>query len=681
MDQGSSLSTNLGTASEVDLSGEVLAEKYRVLRALGRAAVGTTYLCQHETLDQQVALKVLRIESSRDPDVAARFERGAQAATRLDHVHAVRLLDFGKTAAGELYLALAHVEGRNLGRVLLDEGPMSDQRIVGIMSQLLSALSAAHALGLVHRDLTPENILLRDDDSSRPATDHVMVGDFDTTCMAPTWLPAAGHAAARHLHRAKPDVTTGTAAYISPEQARGEKPDARSDLYSAGVLLFQLLTGTQPFMAETPGKVAVMHCVTPPPPPSGYTQVNPVLETICLKALSKTREARFQSADEMQTALLAAVAHAGRGTAPRRSWLLPLSGSQLLPSVVESRTPSLAPTERVVRQPQAAGRRSITLLTAGLAAIAVATIAALPDSQTPLADPPATRARPTVQQQPAALSVALPPALTVPIEGPVANAPTAPQLPQPAPAAPTGPQLPQPAPAAPATDGPRKVSLLAPTTPRSHHARGAHGATRGPNPEQANATDAPSLAVAAVEQPAAAVSAAPASTTERADSEPGREERAVTERLQPTAAAHVAASTPPAALTALSAPALIATPAQAARPHERPHSTTQASVSIGAIATHAAVSKASVRNALNQAGLNHCYRSALDRGEAAARPMQASLDFATNMGGRIVTASLHATDMSQQLRQCLEQVVRAGRVREVDTGAAKASVELSFQPH
>jgi serine/threonine-protein kinase len=342
-----------GDASSVPASeisggvGELIADRYRVIRALGHGSTGTVYLCEHRTLEKQIAVKVLHRELADNAGLVARFQREAQTAARLDHPNSVHVMDFGQDARGTLYLAMEYIEGRDLGEVLNDGSPMSDERVVDIMLQVLSALSAAHALGIVHRDLKPENILVR-----RTAEDEeqIKVCDFGIAQLSPIRLAKAGQPLQSMQTRVTGDgMVVGTPAYMSPEQARALELDARSDLYSAGVVLFQLLTRTLPFVSETPMSVAVMHCTTPPPPPSGFGPVNRGLETVCLKALSKTRDARYQTASEMQAALLAALGAPDASRAIVRRSMTPVAARKAL---------SVPPSAGWPVAPPPAGRRA-----------------------------------------------------------------------------------------------------------------------------------------------------------------------------------------------------------------------------------------------------------------------------------------------------------------------------------
>jgi hypothetical protein len=435
-------------------------------------------------------------------------------------------------------------------------------------------------------------------------------------------------------------------------------------------------------------KVAMMHRFTPPPPPSGYTHVNPALETICLKALSKTREARFQTAHELQLALKAAIApdDARRSAAPApRTRALPMPTQRLL-AARNSSTQALDATEQVVWQPLAARRRSISLLVAGLAAgaIAFATMPREPTSgaavrQQLSASAAIVRPRPAAEQAWASTD----------------------ELPQPAP------RTPAVAPVAATSRRPREV-LLALATPNKTGPRRARTGRienllrarpveqRAVSIEQAYASDSPSVAVRASLEQSAAISresepGAESSSPSAANSsmpiasEPSTEVPAASEQMplpaaapagsapqQLLVAAFPTARTPAAAVHAAPAAIVGAAPAGARR-------ATRAIVSIGSVVTRAAVSRASARGALNQPALTRCYQAALDRAEAPIGEQRANLDFVTNMSGRIESASVQGPGLSHALCQCLEQVVRAGRVREVDTGEAKASIELILQ--
>ncbi len=283
------------------LIGRTIAGKYAVESLLGSGAMGEVYKARQIALEKTIALKVMHKDIAADPSFAQRFHREAKAASRLDHPNSIRVIDFGEEPDGLTYIAMEYVDGRDLLKVITTEWPLSAARISTLLLQALSALSVAHELGVIHRDLKPENIMIiaGTDEDGRP-TDVVKVCDFGIAKIT-----------ARSNHKPGsngPDTTqgvfVGTPEYVSPEQGKGEPIDVRSDLYSMGVILFQLLTGRVPFEADNPIGVVLKHITDDPPLPS---QINPAidrrLEAVCLKAMRKRREDRYQTAREFRADL------------------------------------------------------------------------------------------------------------------------------------------------------------------------------------------------------------------------------------------------------------------------------------------------------------------------------------------------------------------------------------------
>jgi eukaryotic-like serine/threonine-protein kinase len=275
--------------------GRVVVEKYRVEEMLGEGGMGRVYRATQLSLDKTICLKLLRRELADDPETKARFHREARAASRLNHPNSIQVIDFGSSAQGELYLAMEYVRGRDLQQVLTTDFPLDEARIRHVMAQVLDALAEAHEQRVIHRDLKPENIMLT---RHREDPDWVKVLDFGIAQIQETGPEQA------RLTRA--GLVCGTPEYMSPEQARGEPLDARSDLYSAGVILYHLATGALPFQSDTPlGFVAKHLTEVPPPPRTRRPEVSTGLSDLIVKALQKDPAARFESASAMRAALLA----------------------------------------------------------------------------------------------------------------------------------------------------------------------------------------------------------------------------------------------------------------------------------------------------------------------------------------------------------------------------------------
>ena len=276
------------------LIGTTLVGKYRIEGLLGRGAMGRVYRAHHLDLDAAVAVKLMRPDRAANRESVARFRQEARATSRLRHPNVITILDFGQTESGQFYLVTEVLTGRTLARVLEEEAPLGPQRVVRLLGQALSALDAAHALGVIHRDFKPENILV----TRLRGEEHVKVLDFGLAQLVegPTATTAGNN-------------VSGTPDYMSPEQIRGETIDARSDLYSAGVVLYELLTEMQPYKGDL---LAVLsgHLHHPPEPPQLRRMdraIVPALEAVCLRAMSKDRSLRFGAAAEMRAALEAAV--------------------------------------------------------------------------------------------------------------------------------------------------------------------------------------------------------------------------------------------------------------------------------------------------------------------------------------------------------------------------------------
>ena len=301
------------------LVGRTIADKFLIEAFLGSGSMGTVYRARHLALKRSVALKIMRVHGSTDPKYAKRFKREASTAFKLDHPNSMRVLDFGQEPDGILYMAMEYVDGRTLAEVIAEEWPLSPERISVILAQVLAALAVAHEMGIVHRDLKPENImLLRSKDDDGAEHELVKVCDFGVAKLVEDDEDEGGNDLAKGgasemrattsntTTLTKHGMTVGTPLYMAPEQALGQKTDARTDIYAVGVVLFQMLTKRLPFEAVTPLQVMLKHIESPAPKPSALVEnVDGELERICLKALRKKPDARYQTARAMRAKLRA----------------------------------------------------------------------------------------------------------------------------------------------------------------------------------------------------------------------------------------------------------------------------------------------------------------------------------------------------------------------------------------
>jgi serine/threonine protein kinase len=278
-----------------DYIGRKLDGKFLIEKLLGVGGMGKVYMATQLSLDKTVCVKVLRSTMMADETLVGRFHREARAASRLNHPNSITVIDFGQDKkGGSLYLAMEFVPGKDLGKVIHNERPLSEKRIVNIMDQVLSALADAHAAGIVHRDLKPENIMVTD---LRGTKDFVKVLDFG--------IAKIQEGPANEPGLTQVGMVCGTPEYMSPEQARGEVLDARSDVYAAGVILYQMVVGRIPFSAPTAMGIVTKHLTEPPVPPSQIEGVttSAALEKVILKAMSKDRNGRQPTALALQQEL------------------------------------------------------------------------------------------------------------------------------------------------------------------------------------------------------------------------------------------------------------------------------------------------------------------------------------------------------------------------------------------
>ena len=334
--------------------------RYRVVRHLARGGMAEVYLGRDELLDRPVAIKVLVSELAADDSFVERFRREARAAAGLNHHNIVSIYDFGEDD-GAYFIVMEYVDGRTLRDIIRAGGPMAPADAVQVGAEVAAALAAAHSQGIVHRDVKPANVLI--------AGKTVKVTDF-------------GIARAANVRQGltMPGTVMGTATYLSPEQAQGRTVDYRSDLYSLGMVIYEMLTGKAPFAGDNPVAIATKQMTeTPPPPSSVNPRVPPALDEVVMRAISREPGARQPTAEDLRAQLLSSAPAAGDPDATvavaRPGWrdaeptavARPASATAMLPPVVED--PPRGPGPDPYRRRRAAVIVALAVLALGAVAL------------------------------------------------------------------------------------------------------------------------------------------------------------------------------------------------------------------------------------------------------------------------------------------------------------------------
>jgi tRNA A-37 threonylcarbamoyl transferase component Bud32 len=425
------------------LIGMVLSDRYRIIRKLGEGGMGAVYQAEHALIEKRIALKVLFPELTRRTDLVARFLQEAKSASRIGHENVIDISDFGQSPEGLVYIAMEYLDGHDLSHLIRTAGPQPWARARPILMQIAKALRAAHEHGIIHRDMKPENVFLIQREG-RP--DFVKVLDF-------------GIAKSVNVDDGGPRLTQagmifGTPEYMSPEQAQGQTPDHRVDVYALGCVMYHLLTGSVPFTADNFMGILTKHMLDPVQPPrrrSPGLGIASDVEAVCMRALEKDRDNRWQDMDQFYRAL------GGAGGEPFESSSVYVPSPALRypapaapsPTGRQMRTELVAPPAPAGASPggQAAGafedERPIVRKAAGLklggvvitvAIVAVLVILALRPSSTKtaaLATPPASPPRAALA---APSSEPLPPLAPATAESPAAAPSAATPASKPAPA-------------------------------------------------------------------------------------------------------------------------------------------------------------------------------------------------------------------------------------------------------
>ncbi|MDB4938552.1 MAG: serine/threonine protein kinase [Labilithrix sp.] len=463
---GIALQTSTWDPTRDPLTDTVIDQRYEVEEPLGEGGMGTVYKVRHITLDRSFAMKVLRRDLAADAGLAARFLQEAKATAAIRHPSVVAINDFGELDDGAPYFVMDLLVGETLATRMRARGLLPPREAARIAGKLADALSAAHAANVVHRDLKPENVFLVGAAAGKSASDEIRIVDFG----------AAKIMGGSKLTR--PGVVFGTPYYMSPEQASGQAVDARADIYSLGVLLYEMITGSLPFEADTYMGVLTKHMFAAPAKPSERAPAGAQLgelEAVVLRALEKEPSARYPSMKELGAALERAVSgrtsEAPRGD-DRPAATVPFMGMSTADRIQRSVTRQLLADQRRKRRTivVAAVSAAATLALCGLAVSLVDSPGSSASSSPPaVASPSATAPVPVPVPVPDPAALAPVASATLPAATTSASPPSVPSPPSPPPPSPP-PARPRPSPPPESAGSPRpspRPSAAPPPPPRT----------------------------------------------------------------------------------------------------------------------------------------------------------------------------------------------------------------------
>jgi len=353
-------------APATDLVGQVVADRYHVIKKLGEGGMGQVYLAEHVKMGRRSAIKVMNPSMVHDPDAVARFNREASNASRITHPNVCAIYDFGETPEGLIYLAMEFIEGEPLTDLLERDGALPVRRAVGIFVQVADALQAAHDLGIVHRDLKPDNIML----AQKKGGDQVKVVDFGIA------KAVGGDESGQKV--TKTGLVVGTPEFMSPEQLSGDKLDGRSDLYSLALVFFRMLAGKLPFEATTVQETMIKR-LTDEPAKLAESRPDltfpPGLQAVLDSALMRNPMQRYQTVAKFSDDVtsVTGIGRSTTGGVPQtRAGITDTEGKTQLLDTSAGLTQRISATRAAPPTPPAPKKRSLIPVAVGVVAVLAA---------------------------------------------------------------------------------------------------------------------------------------------------------------------------------------------------------------------------------------------------------------------------------------------------------------------